>query len=82
MGNNLLAANEPKQNRNTKLIERKIETRKTKSQQQSLGTSDLPKDSQVKHIWASTAYKMHVSVIEVYLIVSDESSSCCNFQNR
>lgn len=50
MGNNLLAANEPKQNRNTKLIERKIETRKTKSQQQSLGTSDLPKDSQVKHI--------------------------------
>lgn len=81
MGNNLSAANEPKQNRNTKLIERKIETRKTKSQQHSLGTSDLPKESQVKYIWASIAYEMHISVIEVYLIVSDESTSCCNFQN-
>lgn len=44
MGYNFLAANEPKRNRNTKLVERKIKTRKTESQQCSLGTSDSPKE--------------------------------------
>lgn len=31
MGNNLLAVNEPKRNKDTKLVEKKIKTRKTES---------------------------------------------------
>lgn len=50
MGNNLLTANEPKQRRNTKLVERKIKTRKTKSQQCSLGALHSHKEKQDKHI--------------------------------
>jgi hypothetical protein len=48
MGNNLLAANEPKQNRNTKLVERKIKTRKTENREHFLGALYSPKESQEK----------------------------------
>lgn len=43
------------------------------SQQYSLGTSESSKENQIKHIWASTAYEVHISVTEVYLPLSGES---------
>lgn len=72
MGNNLLASNERKGNKNTELLERKIKTRKTESQQCSLGTSDSPKEAR-KAYRASFPYEVHISVMKVHLALSGES---------
>lgn len=40
-----MAVNEPKQNKNTKLAERKIKTRETESQQCLFGALDSPKEA-------------------------------------
>lgn len=82
MGYNFLDANEPKRNRNTKLVERKIKTRETESQQCSLGTSDSPKEPRKVYlaftpIWSASLCHRNLSSFVRWIYWT----SCCNFQN-